>query len=523
MSKNISIRAGEPPEIKVTLNGRRLYPKGEMIKARLTGVKDLNPIVERYHGVYFVDKASLIRVKEWVLENVDSNRLIVLDRDLTPEQFVKRVLDDKKCDYRYLTGHHRLLIDDQPISDNMIQKLRSDAFGLYRVSGKRGDLQPHPLLNSKEKFEMGLNALCFDESVACNPMLDYINSRSHADVTSFEAAMSILKDWIHQPLHIRGGRSDISELVSWRIIVSIVARQKYPGVIIRNHPVIIGGKGAGKTAMVRELLPPDLRELYYQPSLNISDKNSVIYSVMGRAVVEVAEMGGIRRADANYLKAFLSEGQASGRLAYQKNVSNILYTHTIVGTANEETDPLPMDRVAAQRWIPIWVDRRPSNPDTQSPVEDYMEAERDKLYAAGNMVVTHLKTRSNVERFIMTLPRELEVKTDRMVEAARYNPDSVVEEELWEHICRTISHPPNVYDGLPHYTYLYLCENCSGLNNIRTDKRRAGKVLKGVGLKPIRYNRSDVPPARMWFLPKDRYLDATKHSGIYSQQGSFHT
>lgn len=515
MVKSHQPKGDEPDEINVVINGRRLYPKDEMIKARLSGVTDLEPITKRYHDVYFVDKALLKRLQEWVLANVGVAQHTILSKDLTPEQVVKRVLDDKGYDYKYLTGHSQLVINDTPIDDKMIHKIRNDALGIYRISNKKGELFPHPHINTKDKFDIGLSALCLDKSVSCNPLMDYFNSRSHAEATSFEASMTMLREWIHQPLNIRGGRSEVSELVSWRIIVSVIARQKYPGIIIRNHPVIIGGKGAGKTSMVRELLPLEFRKLYYQPSLNITDKNNIIYSVMGRAIVEVAEMGGIRRADANFLKAFLSEGQCSARLAYKQYATDVLYTHTIIGTANEETDPLPMDKVAAQRWVPLWVDRREEDKKTRSPVEDYMRANRDRLYAAGNMVINHLKSRDKVERFIMTISRDLEKLIDQQVEEARYNPDGFVEEEVWDFICRTIDNPQNIFDGLPHYTYVHLCENCQSLSNIRTDKRRASEVLRNIGLYPVRYNRSDVPPARMWALPRDRYLEATKHARIY--------
>lgn len=117
-------------------------------------------------------------------------------------------------------------------------------------------------------------------------------------------------------------------------------------------PVIIGPGGIGKSTALRELFPPELQDLFTD-GLNLSgDTKTRVEALQGRAVVELAEMAGARRADIESLKAFISRtDQGSVRLTWRHNPEPLPRRCIIVGTA-DRSDPLPPDH-NLRRFVPV--------------------------------------------------------------------------------------------------------------------------------------------------------------------------
>ena len=67
--------------------------------------------------------------------------------------------------------------------------------------------------------------------------------------------------------------------------------------------MLIGDGGIGKSTFLRELLPPDMPDLF-SDTLNLASQNKErVESTLGRVIVEISEMAGSTRADQESLKA----------------------------------------------------------------------------------------------------------------------------------------------------------------------------------------------------------------------------
>jgi hypothetical protein len=132
-----------------------------------------------------------------------------------------------------------------------------------------------------------------------------------------------------------GGAEDTeySHAVSALMLVAAVRRVRRPGckfdemVVIENED-----QGTDKSTMLATLA---VRDDWFSDDLplNISGKQ-VVESLRGRWIVEAAELSGMRRADVEHLKAFLSRQIDRARMAYGHFVTEVPRQCIIVGTTN---------------------------------------------------------------------------------------------------------------------------------------------------------------------------------------------
>ena len=132
-----------------------------------------------------------------------------------------------------------------------------------------------------------------------------------------------------------GGAEDTeySRAVSALMLVAAVRRVRSPGckfdemVVIENED-----QGTDKSTMLATLA---VRDDWFSDDLplNISGKQ-VVESLRGRWIIEAAELSGMRRADVEHLKAFLSRQIDRARMAYGHFVTEVPRQCIIVGTTN---------------------------------------------------------------------------------------------------------------------------------------------------------------------------------------------
>jgi hypothetical protein len=127
--------------------------------------------------------------------------------------------------------------------------------------------------------------------------------------------------------------SEYSRAVSALMLVAAVRRVRSPGckfdemVVIENED-----QGTDKSTMLATLA---VRDDWFSDDLplHISGKQ-VVESLRGRWVVEAAELSGMKRADVEHLKAFLSRQIDRARMAYGHFVTEVPRQCIIVGTTN---------------------------------------------------------------------------------------------------------------------------------------------------------------------------------------------
>lgn len=120
--------------------------------------------------------------------------------------------------------------------------------------------------------------------------------------------------------------------VARKVFAAAVARILCPGIKFDAIPVLDGAQGIGKSSLFRELAGPE----YYSETLSLTDMSdkSGAEKLQGYWVVEIGELAGMKKADIEKVKAFLSTTDDAYRPSYGKVVESHLRQCIIVATVN---------------------------------------------------------------------------------------------------------------------------------------------------------------------------------------------
>ena len=167
----------------------------------------------------------------------------------------------------------------------------------------------------------------------------------------------------------------LSRWTSRYILLGAILRAHAPGAKLDQMVVLIGPQGIGKSAFIRELLPPDEQSEWFADGINLADDSKrLVEALDGRVLVEVAEMAGSTRAELEALKAFISRtDDGSIRRAYMRNATPSPRRCMLVGTTNDETC-LPNDSTGLRRFVPIRLKRG-------CDIEAELHEQREQLWA----------------------------------------------------------------------------------------------------------------------------------------------
>ena len=197
-----------------------------------------------------------------------------------------------------------------------------------------------------------------------NPFLEYLKGCEEAEGSP--ALSECLEAW--------GGdaNDDFQSWVSEALFLGPIQRALNPGCQIRTFPLLIGDPGIGKSAFLREMLPPNLQG-YYSDSLALSmraqERTEATYR---NIIVELGELRGISKAQAGEVKAWLTSTVDSARPAYSRP-GTWPRKWFLIATMNP-TDAIPSDPGILQRFACLPLRRGPA-------VELYLERWRESFWA----------------------------------------------------------------------------------------------------------------------------------------------
>lgn len=327
----------------------------------------------------------------------------------------------------------------QLVTDRWLAQLRERIENAYWYQSANG---PRPLKWGRDAFHDTLNALVYLRER--DPFMDWLNALPPWDgyerlegmlCNMFECAWSPLAEW-----------------ASRFVFLGTVWRTYEPGVKLDEIVVLIGEQGLGKSALLREALPPDVPDLYSDGlRWDASDKEKV-EATLGKAIVEASEMAGRRRAEIEGMKTFITR-QNDGvlRMAYARSPEPSPRRYVIVATTNDPND-LPNDPTGLRRFVPIVLRKG-------CDVEKWMAEERENLWAEA-LAMYHAGRRAN-------LPRELYAMQRKHAEAHR-DRDDVLEDAVAE---LTINGPEKL-------ATIIMMLGEAGHN---ATPQRVGKALKNAG------------------------------------------
>lgn len=129
---------------------------------------------------------------------------------------------------------------------------------------------------------------------------------------------------------------------------ALAGRIMAPGCQADMVPVLIGRQGCGKSSGVQALVPAT--DHYVELRLDEGD-DVIARKTRGVLVAELAEMRGLRAADGDRVKAFITRRHEKWVPKYREFATNYPRRFIIVGTTNDE-EFLPSD-TEHRRWLPL--------------------------------------------------------------------------------------------------------------------------------------------------------------------------
>ncbi len=161
--------------------------------------------------------------------------------------------------------------------------------------------------------------------------------------------------------------------VARKVFAAAVARVLQPGVKFDSIPVLDGIQGIGKSSLFRELAGRE----FYSETLSLTDMSdkSGAEKLQGYWIVEIGELAGMRKADIEKVKAFLSTTDDAYRPSYGRVVESHLRQCIMVATVNGERGYLRDTTGNRRFWVVKCLQTDPVRRFSFTPEE------RDQIWA----------------------------------------------------------------------------------------------------------------------------------------------
>ncbi len=159
-----------------------------------------------------------------------------------------------------------------------------------------------------------------------HPIRDYLNSLPEWDGINRVADLFVK--------YLKADDTEYTRTVTRKTFAAAVARIYEPGIKFDCVPVLDGDQGIGKSSIIKDLVTSE----YYSETLSLTDMDdkSGAEKLQGFWVVEIGELAGMKKADIEKVKAFLSTSDDKYRPSYGKVVESHPRQSIIIATVNGE-------------------------------------------------------------------------------------------------------------------------------------------------------------------------------------------
>ena len=223
--------------------------------------------------------------------------------------------------------------------------------------------------------------------------------------------------------------------VTRKTLVAAVARAFEPGIKFDTMLVLCGPQGIGKSAIFNRLADP-----WFSDNLTMGDMKDKTGAekLQGRWILEIPELSGMRKAEVETTKAFITRQEDQYRPAYGRYVERKARRCIIVGTTNA-IDGFLRDTTGNRRFWPVIVKGSKNVLEIEQEYFDQVIAEAKHYYDLGEKL--YLTDESIIAEAVAA-------QEDAMESDERYG---IVEEFLSKKITK------NWYDmdTMEHVDYLY--------------------------------------------------------------------
>lgn len=178
--------------------------------------------------------------------------------------------------------------------------------------------------------------------------------------------------------YLQADDTEYVRTVTRKTFAAAVARVLCPGIKFDCVPVLDGEQGIGKSSIVKDLVTSE----YYSESLSLTDMDDKAGAekLQGFWVVEIGELAGMKKADIEKVKSFLSTSDDKYRPSYGRVVESHPRQCIIIGTVNGERGYL-RDITGNRRFWIIKVHQK-----TQKQNWHFTQADRDQFWAEAKAI-----------------------------------------------------------------------------------------------------------------------------------------
>ena len=333
-----------------------------------------------------------------------------------------------------------------------------------RCIGKKGS-NWQPLMYGKETFHDLRDALGFNreadpfiEKLEALPTWDRVARIDTLLCTMFGAEDTPIVRWASRYAGMAG-----------------VQRAMEPGCKLDEVPVLLGPQDCGKSSFIRCWLEEDENE-WFGDAVNLAgSEKEQAEQLQGCVLVELNELVGMRKAEVEGLKSFVSRcDDGQHRLAYRRDPEPSKRRVALLGTTNE-LEPLPNDPSGNRRFVVIELQRGCNVEAASDGQRDQWWAESVARYQAGE--------RAN-------LPRALKEEAKEIAE--RHRGKDAMEEVVREAVADL--------DKVKGFSMGQLHNAVAGEGSKPADmwtQRRYGAALQNLGYRKRRVQR-DGRQAMLW-------------------------
>ena len=297
---------------------------------------------------------------------------------------------------RYDVFHRRFLVEGESLlaDGNLDDKVRTLRLAIDRTM----EFDP-----GVENTMDALKVLCRQHSF--DPVADYL------DGLVWDGKPRI-DHWL--TAYMGAPDDELTRAFGRKMLVAGVRRVRQPGCKFDFIPVWEGEQGTGKSSALRILAVED--ENFTDAEILNQSQQAQQELLRGKWIVELSELAGLRKAEAERVKSFASRTHDSARAAYARESEDVPRCCIIVGTTNDQE--YLQDVTGNRRFWPI----------TTGQVDlAALQADRDQLWAEAAAVEKGGED--------LTIPKELWAAAGK-VQTARLAKDPwedllTGQEEMW--------------------------------------------------------------------------------------------
>lgn len=172
-----------------------------------------------------------------------------------------------------------------------------------------------------------------------NPVLDWLENLEWDKVERLDT-------WLHDYCGVIN--SEYSRTVGSKTLIAAVARSYRPGIKFDHMLILEGAQGIGKSTAVGILGGKWCIDIMLR-----TDNKDTVQLINGAWIIEVSEMAGLRRAEVESLKAFLSRPTDSIRPPFGKTPIDFPRRSIFIGTINPSSMGYLNDETGNRRYWPV--------------------------------------------------------------------------------------------------------------------------------------------------------------------------